>query len=129
MSVCISYVVLLLVSCSSHCKQPFNISFNVGNESGKNGVLHQHFKSIINGTTDDISFDVPLFATYLSICILLVAIPAIIIPAVLIIHIILTTEKLHTVYYLFVINYWPPTFKHSQDGIRNYSYMFIFIWY
>ena len=57
-----------------------------------------------NGTTDDINFDVPLLATYLSICILLIAIPAIIISAVLVIHIILTTEKLHTVYYLFVIN-------------------------
>ena len=35
---------------------------------------------------------------------LLAAIPAIIIPAVSVIRIILTTEKLHTIYYLFVIN-------------------------
>ena len=57
-----------------------------------------------NGTTDDIYFDVPLFATYLNIFLLLVAMPAIIIPAVLIIRIILQTEELHTIYYLFVID-------------------------
>ena len=57
-----------------------------------------------NGTTDDIYFDVPLFATYLNIFLLLVAMPAIIIPAVLVIRIILQTEELHTIYYLFVID-------------------------
>ena len=57
-----------------------------------------------NGTTDVINFDVPLLATTLSLCIQLVAVPTIIIPAVLVIRIILTTERLHTVYYLFVIS-------------------------
>ena len=56
-----------------------------------------------NGTTDDVSLDLPLFATYLNILLLLVVIPAIVIPAVLVIRIILQTEELHTVYYLFVI--------------------------
>ena len=58
----------------------------------------------LNGTSDDINFDVPSIATYLNMFFLLVAIPAIIIPAVSVINIILKTEKLHTVYYLFVIN-------------------------
>ena len=57
-----------------------------------------------NGSSDDINFNVPLFATYLNMLFLLVAVPAIIIPAVLVIRIILTTEKLHTIYYLFVIH-------------------------
>ena len=60
----------------------------------------------LNGTygSDDISYDIPLFITYLNIMLLLVAIVAVIIPAVLVIRIILQTEELHTIYYLFVIN-------------------------
>ena len=68
----------------------------------------EHFintsKHSSNGTINDVNLDVPLFATYLNMFILLGAMPAIIIPAVLVICIILITEKLHTVYYLFVIN-------------------------
>ena len=58
----------------------------------------------INGTSEDINFDVPLFATYLSIFSLLMAMPLIIIPAALVIHIISKTAQLHTIYYLFVVN-------------------------
>ena len=58
----------------------------------------------LGGTSEDINFDVSSIATYLNMFFLLVAIPAIIIPAVSVINIILKTEKLHTVYYLFVIN-------------------------
>ena len=60
----------------------------------------------LNGTygSNDTSFDIPLFATYLNIILLLLAIPAVIVPAVLVIRIILQTEELHTIYYLFVIN-------------------------
>ena len=66
--------------------------------------MESYFNVTNCGTSDDIYYDIPLFATYFSIMILLVAIPAIIIPAVLVIRIILQTEKLHTIYYLFVIN-------------------------
>ena len=58
----------------------------------------------INGGSDNINFNISSFATYLNMFFLLAAIPAIIIPAVSVIRIILTTEKLHTIYYLFVIN-------------------------
>ena len=58
----------------------------------------------INGGSDNINFDIPSFATYLNMFFLLVAMPAIIVPAVSVIRVILTTEKLRTVYYLFVIN-------------------------
>ena len=59
-----------------------------------------------NGTygPDHIFFNISLFATYLNIILLLVAMVAVIVPAVLVIRIILQTEKLHTIYYLFVIN-------------------------
>ena len=57
-----------------------------------------------NGTTDDVNFDVPLYATYFNLSFLLVAIPSITVPAVLVIRIILKTTRLHTIYYLFVVN-------------------------
>ena len=59
---------------------------------------------LVESYYNDIFFDVPLFATYLKILLLLVTIPAIIIPAVVIIHIIRKTEELHTKYCLFLVN-------------------------
>lgn len=65
-----------------------------------NSVTNQSF----NGTTDNVYSSVPLFATFLSIFLLLVVIPAVAIPAMLVICIILKTGALHTRYYLFVTN-------------------------
>ena len=53
---------------------------------------------------DNFFSDIPLFATYLKILLLLVTIPAIITPAAVIIHIIRKTEELHTKYCLFLVN-------------------------
>ena len=81
-----------------------------------------------DGTSDDVNFDVPLFATYFNMLILLGAMPTIIIPAVLVIRIILTTEKLHTVYYLFVISLLATdilnTFKMGFEFILTCLYIF-----
>ena len=55
-----------------------------------------------NRSSDDIFFDVPLFATYLKMFLLLLVIPTIVIPASVIIHVIWKNEKLHTKYYFFV---------------------------
>ena len=57
-----------------------------------------------NGSTDDIFSNVPLFATYLRILLLMIVIPAIVIPALLIIHVIWKNERLHTKYYFLVVN-------------------------
>jgi len=57
-----------------------------------------------NGSSDDILSDVPLFATYLKMILLLLAIPTIVAPASLIIHVIWKNERLHTKYYFFVVN-------------------------
>ena len=57
-----------------------------------------------NWTSDDVNFDVPLYATYLNLSFLLIAIPSITIPAVLVIRVIMKTTRLHTIYYLFVVN-------------------------
>jgi len=54
--------------------------------------------------TEDIFSDVPLFATYLKMFLLLLAIPTIVIPASVIIHVIWKNEALHTKYYFFVVN-------------------------
>ena len=58
----------------------------------------------LNGSVEDAVFDIPLFATYLKMLILLVVMPTIIIPALLLIHVIWKNEQLHTKYYLFVAN-------------------------
>jgi len=57
-----------------------------------------------NVSSEDIFSDVPLFATYLKMVLLLLAIPTIIVPASVIIHVIWKNERLHTKYYFFVIN-------------------------
>ena len=57
-----------------------------------------------NGSTDNIFSDIPLFATYLKLLLLVIVIPAIVIPASLIIHVIWKNESLHTKYYFFVVN-------------------------
>ena len=86
-----SHLIVVLVSSSVWPTVIMESHINITNQS-------------FNGTTDDIYFDVPLFAIHLNIFLLLVAMPAIIIPAVLVIRIILQTKELHTIYYLFVID-------------------------
>ena len=81
-----------------------------------------------NETTDDVYSNIPLIATYLSIFLLLVVIPAVTIPAVLVIRIILKTEGLHTRYYLFVTNLFVidmlNTFKIGFEVILMCLYLF-----
>ena len=69
---------------------------------------------------DDVFSDVPPVATYLKIILLLITIPAIIIPAVVIIHIIRTTEELHTKYCLFLVNLF------VSDILSSIKYFFEF---
>ena len=57
-----------------------------------------------NGSTDDVFSDVPLFAVYLKILLLMIVIPAVVISASLIIHVIWKNKSLHTKYYFFVVN-------------------------
>jgi len=58
----------------------------------------------LNGSAEDVVFDIPLFATYLKMLLLLVVMPTIIIPALLLNHVIWKNEQLHTKYCLFVVN-------------------------
>ena len=75
---------------------------------------------------DDTFSDIPLVATYLKIILLLVTIPTTIIPAVVIIHIIRTTEELHTRYCLFLVNLF---ISDILSSIQYFFEMFIMILY
>ena len=72
-------------------------SINSSNDTNITELLDESYYN-------DISFDVPLVATYLKTLLLSVTIPAIIFPPVVIIHIIRKTKELHTKYCRFLVN-------------------------
>ena len=72
-------------------------SINSSNDTNITDLLDESYYS-------DIYSDVPLFATYLKIPLLLVTIPAMIIPAAVIIHVIRKTEDMYTKYSQFLVN-------------------------
>ena len=66
--------------------------------------MESHNQSFNRSTSSSDTLEIPLFATYLNMVILLMVVLIVMTPAVMVIRVICTTKELHTKYFFFVAN-------------------------